>query len=121
MSAQGRQRSRAWLFPIAILLIGVLGSRATIAEPGAQDGAAVFKSRCANCHGALGKADTVQARALKVRPLSPDANLAKMDTADMVQVIKSDPKHQGMASLDGLTDSEIKAVAVFVKKIARKQ
>jgi len=104
-----------------VLLIGALGVGPAVAGSGPQDGAAVFKARCARCHGELGKTDTVGARALKVRPLANDAKLAQMAPADIVKAIKSDPKHQGLDAVVGLDDTELGAAAIFVKQLAKKR
>jgi hypothetical protein len=41
-----------------------------------------------------------------------------MTPADIVQIIKSNPKHVGMGAVTDLDDSELRAAAVFVKKLA---
>ena len=87
---------------VTLAALAVLGVGPAVAQPGPQDGAAIFKTRCASCHGELGRTDSPDARSLKVRPLAGDARLAAMSPADLVQAIKSDPKHQG---LDALTAS----------------
>jgi len=109
-----------WAHCTTILLIGVLAAGAAEAAPAAPDGAAVFKARCAKCHGASGMADTSNARALKVRPLVNDTTLALMAPADIAKAIKSDPKHRGMAAVTNLDEKELGAVAVFVKELASK-
>lgn len=103
----------------AVLAIAMLAaSRASVAA-GPHDGAAVFKARCAKCHGESGKADTANARALKVRPLVDTAKLAQMTPAEIVRVIKAGPKHEGMGVLPGPDDADLEAVARFVKELAK--
>lgn len=114
----GRKRRGPRVNLPIILLIGVLPVGAVMAD-GPHDGVAVFKARCAKCHGESGKTDTAGARALKVRPLANDAELARMAPADIVKAIKSDPKHQGVGAVNGLEDTELEAAAVFVKKLAK--
>ena len=104
-----------------ILLIGALGADPAVAEPGPQNGAAVFKARCARCHGQTGKTDGPGARALKVRPLANDAKLARMAPADIAKAIKSNARHQAVGALVDLDDTELRAAAVFVKELAKKR
>jgi mono/diheme cytochrome c family protein len=100
-----------------ILLLGVLGTDAAAADP--RSGEAVFQSRCAQCHGASGRSDTPGARALKVRPLIDDTELARMTTAELAQAITSDPKHHGVGALDDLEGPDLTAVAAFVRELAK--
>jgi mono/diheme cytochrome c family protein len=104
-----------------VLLIGALGAGVAVAGSGRLDGAAVFKARCARCHGESGKTDTAAARALKVRPLVDDAKLAQMALADIAKAIKADAKHQRVDSVVDLDDADLGAVAVFVKELAKKR
>jgi mono/diheme cytochrome c family protein len=102
----------------AVLAAGALAVGTATADPGEPDGAAIYQSRCAACHGRSGKTDTANARALKVRPLVHDAKLAKMAPADIMKAIKSNPKHRGMSAVTGLDDSQLGAAAVYVKELA---
>lgn len=105
----------------ALWLVGALGLGASVALAAPPEGALVFGAHCARCHGQSGKADTPQARALKVRPLVNDAAIARMTAADVVQAIRSDAKHQSMGSLTDVDDAEMQAVAAFVKGLAAKK
>ena len=82
------------------------------------DGGSVFRERCARCHGDSGRSDSVESRALKVRPLVGDAKLAQMAPAEIANAIKSDPKHHSMGALTDLDESALGAAAAYVKKIA---
>jgi mono/diheme cytochrome c family protein len=101
------------------LLIGALGAGLALADPPGPDGAAVYKARCARCHGASGKTDTADARALKVRPLVDDAQIASMTPAELVRAIKADPKHASFGAIAGVGDAELEAAATFVKTLAK--
>ncbi len=81
----------------------------------ASDGARVFESRCARCHGHDGRTDTSVGRVLKVAPLVDDARLARMTPEAIAKLILSDPKHQGVVDLD---PDDVQAAAVFVKRLA---
>ena len=82
----------------------------------AADGAAIFKQRCASCHGETGKADTAAGKAMKVPALAGDAKVAGMADADITASIKANAKHT--AVLKKVTDADIAAVAAYVKGLA---
>jgi mono/diheme cytochrome c family protein len=70
----------------------------------AADGAALYKQKCAGCHGADGKADTAAAKAMKVPPLA-----GKTHTAEQVtHQIRTNEKHK---TLSKLSDEELAAIA----------
>ena len=102
---------------IALMLaVVVLWCRLGLAQPPAEnDGAAVYKARCARCHGESGKTDTSVGRVLKVAPLVDDPRLARMTPEEIARLILSDPKHQGVVELDR---NDVEAAAVFVKRLA---
>jgi mono/diheme cytochrome c family protein len=85
-----------------------------------SDGSAAFRERCARCHGASGRADGIDARALKVRPIAGDEKLAKMSPGEIRNAIESDPKHQCMGTLTDLDESTLGALVLYVQKLARK-
>lgn len=99
-----------------LLLLGIFIADASAAARGrCEPGEAVFKARCARCHGETGKTDTPDARALKVAPLVNDARIAAMTPAEIVELVKSDPKHRGVVDLQ---DADLEGAAVFVKTLA---
>lgn len=89
---------------------------ATVPSVLAADGAGVYKTHCAKCHGDTGKADTPVGKALKVPALAGDAKVAAMSDADAVTRIKSNAKHAGF--IKSVTDDDVTAVATFVKQLA---
>ena len=103
-----------------LFLLGLLVARAA-GESAPPDGATVFKERCAKCHGESGRSDTADARALKVRPLIDDKQIAAMSTGDLVRIIKEDARHRGLGSLSDVDEGQIGAAAVFVKSLAKKK
>jgi mono/diheme cytochrome c family protein len=104
----------------SMLFIGALAVGSAVAESGPPDGAAIFQARCARCHGESGKTDTAGARALKVSPLANDAKLARLAPPDIVKAITSNAKHQSLGAVADLDDTELGAVAIYVKELARK-
>ena len=84
---------------------------ATMAMPlFAADGAAIFKAKCAVCHGADG---SKVIPAMGVKPLNTPEVKAKSE-AQLVTVIT---KGQGKMKPQTVTDEEAKAVAGFVKSL----
>jgi hypothetical protein len=99
-------------------LIVLLATDVWTAPPARADpGEIVFQARSAKCHGETGKTDTPPARALKVAPLVNDPRLAEMTPAEIVALVKSDPKHRGVVELE---DADLEAAAVYVRKLAAK-
>ncbi len=78
----------------------------------AQDGAAVYKKKCAGCHGPAGEGKpAVKAPALKG---------ISMDSAAIVtHVLKGEPtsKPPHKKGISGLTEPDAKAVADYVKTL----
>ncbi len=76
----------------------------------AEDGAALFKAKCAACHGADGKKNA--------KADLSGATVQKMADADLVKFIGENPKHN--FTKKGLTEEQIKAVVTFLRSIAAK-
>jgi cytochrome c6 len=78
----------------------------------AADGAAIFKAKCAMCHGADGSASTGMGKSMGLKPLgSPEVQ--KMSDADMTALVTNGKGK--MPALKGkLTDEEISAVVKYV-------
>ncbi|HEV7731957.1 MAG TPA: cytochrome c [Candidatus Binatia bacterium] len=100
-------------YAISLMAALALGAASTAL---AAEGSAVFQANCASCHGATGQADSPAGKALKVPALAGDAKVAAMSDADLVGVIKSNPKHA--AVIKKLGDADITAVAAYVKGLA---
>lgn len=79
----------------------------------AEDGAALYKAKCASCHGAEGKGDTPVGKALKVKPLA-GTKLSADDIARLAQEGKPGTK---MLAIKGLTPEQYKAIAAHVKSL----
>jgi mono/diheme cytochrome c family protein len=75
----------------------------------AADGAALYKSRCANCHGANGEG--------KPAMKAPSLKETKLDTNQLVQYITNgDPQHKAPHNrgISRVNEEQAKAIADFV-------
>jgi len=85
----------------------------------AADGAGVFKSQCAKCHGETGLSDTAPGKALKVPQLSGDTKVAGASVDELVGKIKANKKHESF--IKKLSDQDVTDAAGFVKDLAGKK
>jgi cytochrome c len=83
----------------------------------AADGAAVWKAKCAPCHGETGDADTPAGKAMKTPALAGNEKVAGMTAADIVAAIKASKKHAGLK----LPDADLEAAAGHAKELATKK
>ncbi len=94
------------------LTLGILLTLAA-ASAIAADGAAVFKAKCASCHGADATGQTAVGKTLKIRDFH-SADVQKQSDADLTKII-TDGKGK-MPSFKGkLTNEEIEAVVKYVR------
>lgn len=82
----------------------------------AADGAVVYRSQCAACHGETGKSETPVGKAMKLPALAGSVSIAAMPDAEIAARIKDVAKHP--AKTKELPDAELAAVAAHVKKLA---
>ena len=79
----------------------------------AEDGAALYKAKCASCHGAEGKGDTPVGKALKVKPLAG----TKLSTGEIEKVAAEGRPGTKMLAIKGLSADQYKAIAAHVKTL----
>ncbi len=79
--------------------------------------AALYKQKCATCHGADGKGDTPAGKNMKVRSFA-DPEVAKMSDDDLAAAIE---KGKGKMPAYGksMKPDEIKAMVAYVRSLAR--
>ena len=80
----------------------------------ADDGAAIYKSKCAMCHGASGTPSAGMAKAMGIKPVSDPAMAAL--SADQVATTVKNGKGK-MKPVAGLSDADVKSVAAFFKTL----
>ena len=79
----------------------------------AEDGAALFKAKCAMCHGPDGAGKA----AAKIPSLVSDEAKAKSD-ADLIKVVQTNPKHAALAK--ALNEDQLKAIVGTVRDLQKK-
>jgi cytochrome c6 len=84
----------------------------------AQDGASLFKAKCAACHGADGKGEGSMGKALKVRDLTSD-DVQNQTDAELTDITMNG-KGKMPAYKGKLTDDQIKQVIAFVRSLKKK-
>lgn len=90
----------------------LVGCMALASSAFGADGAAVYKAKCAMCHGADGSASSGMGKSMGLKPLgSPEVQ--KMSDADMTALV-ANGKGKMPASKGKLTDDEISAVVKYV-------
>jgi cytochrome c6 len=82
-----------------------------------EKSAALYKQRCAACHGADGKGETATGKALKVKDLASE-EVQKMSNEDLSEVIS---KGKGkMPAYKTLTPEQVKELTAYVRAFAKK-
>jgi len=79
----------------------------------ADDGATVFKAKCAACHGA----DADGKPGAKIPSLTGD-DAKKLSDADLSKAITEKPKHAGVAK--SLTSDQIKMVVAYIRDVQKR-
>ena len=81
----------------------------------AADGAALYKAKCAMCHGPDGAGQTTMGKNLKLRDLGSE-DVQKQKDADLVKWI-ADGKGKMPAYKGKLTAEEIDALVAFIRTL----
>ena len=100
---------------LVVLLLAVTLVPATLGF--AQDAAALFKSKCAACHGPDGKGATAMGKKLGVKDFH-SAEVAKMSDADLFDITKKG-KNKMPAYDKKLTDDQIKELITYVRTLGK--
>ena len=81
------------------------------------DGAAVFKAKCASCHGPDGSGLTGMGKAMKLRDLG-SADVQKQSDGELT-TITTDGKGKMPAYKGKISDDEIKQVIAFMRTLKK--
>jgi len=80
----------------------------------AQDGAALYKSKCQMCHGAAGTPSPAMGKMMGIKPVS-DPAMSGLTVAQVEAAVKSGKGK--MKPIAGLSDTDVSAVAAFFKTL----
>lgn len=102
----------------AKLVLAVLALTAMpVLADAAPDGASIFKSKCALCHGADGSGQTPSGKAFKIRDMrTPDVQ--KQTDAELVNIV-TNGKNKMLAYKGKLSTEEIRAVVGFIRTLKK--
>ena len=104
-----------------LLALGALLTLVAIpASAHAQDAAALYKSKCAKCHGAAGKGDGSAAKTMKIemKDLTDPKTRADVNDAKLTELFA---KGEGkMPKYDTLKPEEVKALIGYVRSLSKK-
>ena len=95
-----------------VVAVAVLLMMAPLASWAAEDGAAVYKKRCAGCHGANGEGKpTMKAPALKGTKLEADQIVQHITKGEP----DSKPPHN--KGMSGVSQEQAKAIADYIETL----
>ena len=112
-----RHTQRTGRAVLAVVLCGVVGvlSKPAQAEGG---GEAVYKTKCAGCHGADGKGETPAGKSMKAGDFASE-DVQKMSDADLSDAIA---KGKGkMPAFKTLTADQLKDLVAYVRTLGKKK
>jgi mono/diheme cytochrome c family protein len=102
---------------ISMFLLAVVFLAPAAIADSAPDGAAIFKSNCAICHGPDGKGSTPAGRSLHLKDLGSD-EVQKMKNAELQKIIE-DGKGAMPAYKDKLDQGSMDAVIAFIRTLKK--
>jgi len=100
---------------VLVIVLGLIVSSTTARGQG--DGAALFKAKCAPCHGADGKGQTAMGKALKARDLGSE-EVQKESDGQLTEIVNKG-KGKMPAYKGKLTDAQIKELVTFVRSLKK--
>lgn len=103
--------------PAALIVIGLITLGSPLASFG-DDGATLFKSKCAMCHGPDGTGKTLMGDKLKIPDLH-SADVQKKSDADLKTIITKG-KDKMPAYETKLTKEQIDSLVAFTRSLAKK-
>lgn len=106
------------------LLVGSAALFFLAAPAGAADGAALYKTNCASCHGDSGKGDGPAGQYLNPRPADLGEVVKTVKEEEIFKAIKEGGQAVGKSPLMApfgatLSDEEIKAIMAYIKTFAK--
>lgn len=99
-----------WMIGVVLTVAGLVVM--PVVSRGAEDGAALYKSKCAACHGANGEGKpAVKAPALKGTTKTP------AQIAEHIMKGEASSKAPHNKAIAGVNEAQAKAIAEFVKTL----
>ena len=102
---------------ITFLVLALLIAAPSAFAGGGPDGAALYKSKCAMCHGADGSGQTPMAKTMKMRDLR-SADVQKQTDAELAKWI-ADGKGKMPAYKSKMSADEINALVAFIRTLKK--
>jgi cytochrome c6 len=106
-------------FTVMLLAVGLVLVVMPPAHAADIDAAAIFKSKCAVCHGADGKGQTTMGKNLHLRDLGSE-DVQKMKGEEIEKVI-TDGKNKMPSYKGKLSEAEIDALVKLIRTFAPKK
>jgi cytochrome c6 len=113
MKPSWTRMARVAIGAAAALSLGLAGIPAN-----AQDGGALYKTKCAACHGADGKGATAVGKADQIRDLS-SADVQQQSDADLTTIITTG-KGKMPAYGKSLKPEQVKDLITYIRSLAKK-
>ncbi|HXG59043.1 MAG TPA: cytochrome c [Thermoanaerobaculia bacterium] len=99
------------------VLLALIVMLAAVPSFAASDGAALFKSKCAVCHGEDGSGNTKMGKTMKLRPLgSPEV---QKQTDKELYAWTAEGKGKMPAYKNKLSEEDINALVAFMRTLAK--
>ena len=95
----------------------LIAAPSAFAGGGGSDGAAIYKAKCAMCHGPDGAGQTPMGKNMKLRDLR-SADVQKQTDAELVKWI-ADGKGKMPAYKGKLTPADIDALVAFIRTLKK--
>jgi mono/diheme cytochrome c family protein len=105
----------------AVIIIALFAIAISLPAIAAEDGAALFKTKCAACHGKTGAADTPIAKAKNIKDLGC-SEIQKWTDAELTDMIANggpDKVKGHDFKVKGLTDDQVKALVTFIRTLKK--
>ena len=102
---------------ISFLVLALLIAAPSAFAGGGSDGAALYKSKCAMCHGPDGAGQTTMGKTMKLRDLR-SADVQKQTDAELAKWI-ADGKGKMPAYKSKMSAEEINALVAFIRTLKK--
>jgi mono/diheme cytochrome c family protein len=114
-------RRRTWCAPLTLVALLTIASRAhSRPDPSDEE---LFRSRCASCHGADGKANTPAGHALGVASWEHSKKLEAMSDSQIANLIRAGAKKNGVVTMPAaadLTAQQIQGLVGYVRALEKR-